>query len=67
MVNRSASVGWELVKGEMTDSFVDEGSCDIGGMMTCSWREADADSAKGRMNARRRGRRMVTRCGDFRA
>lgn len=50
MVSRSASVGWELVNG---DAMV----CGIGGIMICSWKEAD--TAKGRMNARMSDRRMV--------
>lgn len=57
MVSRSASVGWELVpNGDTIDSLL---VCGIGGIMICSWKEAD--TAKGRMNARRCDRRMVMR------
>jgi len=62
MVSRSASVGWELVNGESSGR-LSSLLQDIGGMMTCSLREADTrvDSAKGKIDARRCGRRMVMR------
>jgi hypothetical protein len=58
IVSKSASVGWELLNDD--DSLA---SCDISGIITCSWKEADTDSAKGKMNARRCGKRMVMRIG----
>jgi hypothetical protein len=57
IVSRSASVGWELVpNGDAMDSLL---VCGIGGIMICSWNEAN--TAKGRVNARRCDRRMVMR------
>jgi hypothetical protein len=41
IVSKSASVGGELLNGD--DSL---GSCDISGIVTCSCKEADIDSAK---------------------
>lgn len=49
-------MGSELVNGDAMDSSL---VCGIGGIMICSWKEAD--TAKGRMNARRCDRRMMMR------
>jgi hypothetical protein len=47
-------VGWELVNGDAIDSLL---VCGIGEIMICSWDEAD--TAKGRTDARRSDKRMV--------